>query len=100
MFDQPPIQMLPHMAQSSLKSQPSVALTFKKKIKIPESKKEALNYTVAKSLADDFIPMNYIEGCGFRNIGQALINIGARYGQVDLDDLLVSRNTMKKKVSQ
>lgn len=36
----------------------------------------------------------YFVGSGFRKFGQALIDIGAKYGKQNIEDILVSRRTL------
>lgn len=40
----------------------------------------------------------YVPGEGFRDLAQSLINLGATYGNVKVEDILVSRKTLSRNV--
>jgi hypothetical protein len=64
---------------------------------VPQSKADEFNRTLVKALAQDLRPLNLTKGNGFRTIAAALINIGATYGNVDVDSLLSHPSTLKRK---
>ena len=48
-------------------------------------------------IARDLRPISICDGAGFQNFAQALINIGAKYGPLNIKDILQSRQTITRK---
>ena len=68
------------------------------KVKVPQtSKKEVLN-SVTNLVVKDLRPFSVLEGEGMKDFAKKMISIGAKYGCVDTEDLLPSRNTICKHV--
>ena len=65
---------------------------------VPENSRRALNRAVVLGLAKDLRPIGAVNGTGFGNMAQALVNFGARHGQVNVKKALYDRTTLKRSV--
>ncbi|KAH6926093.1 hypothetical protein HPB50_014231 [Hyalomma asiaticum] len=43
-------------------------------------------------------PFNVVSGSGFAKVAQELINIGARHGSIEIQDILPHRTTVSRKL--
>ena len=59
--------------------------------KIPAAAKAEVTDSCVDMCCKDLRPFDIVSGEGFRRFGQALINIGARYGRVDVASVLAHR---------
>lgn len=49
-------------------------------------------------VAKDLRPLSVFEGTGFQELAQELVNIGSKYGPLNVKDILYSRRTMSRKI--
>ena len=74
--------------------QPLISTYAAKKIKIPLAAKSKLVDDFVDFCCEDLRPFDVVSGTGFGKVAQGLINIGARYGAVNADDVLPHRQTI------
>ena len=84
----------------SNEKQPKITSFWGKK-EIPAAVKEATSKKLINLVCKDIRPFEIITGQGFKEFAQEMINIGATYGTVSVDNLLphpttLSRNVVKK----
>lgn len=70
------------------------------KTSIPTTIKELTTNKLVNFVCKDLRPFEIIEGKGFRDFSQEMINIGAKFGQIQVNDLFphpttISRNVIK-----
>ncbi|CAG8839893.1 2295_t:CDS:1, partial [Cetraspora pellucida] len=73
---------------------------FLPKVSIPTTIKELTTNKLVNFVCKDLRPFEIIEGEGFRDFSQEMINIGAKFGQIQVDNLFshpttISRNIIK-----
>jgi len=68
-------------------------------IEVPDHVKNALAVSCVKMCAVDLRPANMINGPGFQNVAQDLIQVGAKYGNVDAASVLPHSSTVSRKTS-
>jgi hypothetical protein len=83
------------LAEKPVKLKESVSNHFKREV--PKVKQEEFNQTLVKGLAKDLRPFNLVKGAGFRSIAAALVQIGAKYGNVDVSSFVCHPSTLKRK---
>lgn len=57
-----------------------------------------MTVSAAKMCCQDLRPMSVVNGDGFRQFSQQLINIGATYGQVSVDDVVPKKDAVGKTI--
>lgn len=62
---------------------------------VPSVEIDILNDKLATGLALDLRPMSSVDGRGFKQTAQALINFGAKYGPHKIETVIKSRKTLK-----
>ncbi|CAG8841620.1 41395_t:CDS:2, partial [Gigaspora margarita] len=90
--------LLRHQCISS-SNQLKITLFLPKKTILPTAKESTTN-KIVNFVCKDLRPFEIIEGEGFRDFSQEMINIGAKFGQIQIDDLFphpttISRNIIK-----
>jgi len=65
---------------------------------IPLHEKDNLTNICVKFCAVDLRPFNVVNGDGFRHLAQALVNIGADHGKVDVESVLPHSSTISRKM--
>jgi len=69
-------------------------------VKLPEQAKKKVVKAAVQLAANDMRPFSILDGKGMRIFCQSLVDVGATYGKVDVNELLPSRNTVSKKLHQ
>ncbi|CAF2710518.1 unnamed protein product [Rotaria sp. Silwood2] len=72
---------------------------FKKCVKINEKDIDNIKKLSAQWICQDIRPFCTLQDVGFRALAQELINIGHKYGVVDIDEILRSRFTIARTIS-
>jgi hypothetical protein len=88
-----------HKCDNQMKSQPKIEKHFVKTIKNKDKIKSELADSIALCVAKDLRPINMIEGQGFRDLAQKLVNIGSRYPNISINDLMPSMKTIRNHIS-
>jgi len=70
----------------------------KKKKDIPKKLKDETIKKCAKYCSMDIKPMYSIEGEGFKQFGQFLLDVGAKYGKIDIADILPHPTTISRHI--
>ncbi|RXN36597.1 trace amine-associated receptor 13c-like protein [Labeo rohita] len=82
---------------NSGKNQPSIASFIKRKL--PSGVKSRLTDKIARMCSQDLRPFAVVEGKGFTNVAQELLDIGAKYGSnVQVEDILPCARTVSRHV--
>lgn len=82
---------------NSGKNQPSIASFIKRKL--PLGVKSRLTDKIACMCSQDLRPFAVVEGKGFTNVAQELLDIGAKYGSnVQVEDILPCARTVSRHV--
>ncbi|RXN09856.1 Transposable element Hobo transposase [Labeo rohita] len=82
---------------NSGKNQPSIASFIKRKLL--SGVKSRLTDKIARMCSQDLRPFAVVEGKGFTNVAQELLNIGAKYGSnVQVEDILPCARTVSRHV--
>ncbi|CAF2076585.1 unnamed protein product, partial [Rotaria magnacalcarata] len=71
---------------------------FKKTIKLNENDVDKIKNLSAQWVCQDMRPFSTLEDVGFRALAQELVNIGHRYGVIDIDEILRSRYTIARTI--
>jgi hypothetical protein len=79
-------------------SNPSVTSYFKH-CGIPKSAKDTITRKCVEFVSKDIRPFTTVNGEGFLQLAQALINVGVKYGQVQATDVIPHRTTVSIHVS-
>jgi hypothetical protein len=74
--------------------------SFFKTTSIPKAAKDHITEKCVEFVCRDIRPFNTVEGEGFLDLAQALINVGVRYGQVNAADVLPHRTTVSNNVAK
>lgn len=82
---------------SSNEKQPKITSFWEKK-EIPTAAKEATLKRLINLICKDIRPFEIIAGQGFREFTQEMINIGATYGALSVDNLLPHPTTLSRNV--
>jgi len=77
--------------------QPSITAFASSSKKIPQRDKQKLTEKCVEYCCKDIRPFRSIEGEGFIELAQQLINIGATYGSVAVQDVLPDSTTVSKR---
>jgi len=64
----------------------------------PSSVRNELKTELVKFVAQDLRPFSVVSGNGFASLCQSLVNVGAKYGQVDIGNELPDRTTLARSV--
>ncbi|KAK3933129.1 Transposable element Hobo transposase, partial [Frankliniella fusca] len=70
------------------------------KVKAHPTAKNAVLDATAEFCASDLRALSIVEGDGFRALAQTLILVGERFGKVDVQDLLSSPKTIKRRIHE
>jgi len=89
------VAIVPKRACGFSKDQPQITSFTSRKLSLQDSDK--LNETIVIGLAKDLRPLNSVEGEGFQLIAQNLINLGAKYGKINVKDCISHRTTLTSK---
>lgn len=84
---------------TSTQGNPSISNFFKTS-GVPKAAKETITDKCVDFICRDIRPFTIVEGQGFIELAQALINVGVRYGQVKAEDVLPHRTTISNAVSK
>lgn len=74
--------------------------SFFKACSIPKAAKQHVTEKCVDFVCRDIRPFNAIEGEGFLELAQSLINVGVRYGQVKAADVLPDRTTVSNYIAK
>ena len=66
--------------------------------KVSTTEKTELVNVISNMCATDIRPFSIVEGVGFRRFAEKLISIGAKHGNVSVDDILPSARTVSRHV--
>ncbi|XP_055527944.1 uncharacterized protein LOC129720487 [Wyeomyia smithii] len=75
--------------------QPKIT-AFNKPANIPKKEVVRVNQVIARGLAGDLLPFRSVEGIGFQSICQEMLNLGAKFGPLQVSDVIQSRHTIKR----
>lgn len=67
---------------------------------VPTDVKEKVTIACARLCAKDMRPFDVVSGSGFKEVAEELIQIGARYGNVNAQDILPHPTTVSRKVAE
>lgn len=70
----------------------------KKKKDIPKKLKDETIEKCVKYCSMDIKPKYSIEGEGFKQLGQFLLDVGAKYGKIDIADILLHPTTVSRHI--
>lgn len=71
-----------------------------KKINVPKQLKDETIEKCVKYCCMDIRPMSAIEGNGFKNFGQFLLGVGAKFGKIDINDILPHPTTVTRHINK
>lgn len=78
----------------------NVYLCYKRKLNILFCQmKSDMAHEAVKFCCADLRPISTVNGHGFRDFCQKLINVGAEYGQVNVDEVVPLKNAVSEKIS-
>ena len=66
---------------------------------VPQHAKDKIVDSCVKLCAVDLRPFNIVNGAGFKNLAQSLIDVGAKYGGVKAEGVLPHASTVSRKTS-
>lgn len=67
---------------------------------VPADVKEKVTTACARLCAKDMRPFDVVSGSGFKAVAEELIQIGAKYGKVNAEDILPHPTTVSRKVAE
>lgn len=71
-----------------------------KKKNVPKHLKDETIEKCVKYCCMDIRPMSAIEGNGFKNFGQILLDVGAKFGKIDISDILPHPTTVSRHINK
>lgn len=72
--------------------------SFVERKSLPACATDQLRTDLVKFIARDLRPYNTVEGTGFLNVCQTLIDFGAKYGHLDIKSVMPSRKTVARRL--